>query len=339
MSAEIGDATLDGAGAGGKIPAASAGANAIGGSDEPALGGGLGGIGGAMGGVGVSGGGADGGLAGASGAGGDGGSAGEPPAIVPVPPSSLEQLVLWLDATSETCALDIDETVTHWTDKSPYLNDATNQGTNPRPKYVPAAANGHAALRFVPVPVPDSPDAATALTVVDSVSLNFGVGDFAYLLVMRWSNNPSPATGYRGAGAIIGKQAIQQGFPGVLLMANYPAFFSNVAASTRFAAQLELGGAFAVSYTDGFADDTFRLYVARRVGTDFSLRVNGSREGGTHILPSLDLGAGGAPLQIGGSIGMPFQGDIAEMIALHGVTSEADLTGVEAWLMNKYGLP
>ena len=123
------------------------------------------------------------------------------------------------------------------------------------------------------------------------------------------------------------------------MLANYPAFFGNVSASTRLGGQLKLGDTFVVSRTDGFADGAFRLYVARRVGTIFSLRINGAYENDTVISSDLDLGAPDYPLLIGGTSGMPLEGDIAEMIALRGAVDDTDFTSLEAWLMEKYNLP
>ena len=94
-----------------------------------------------------------------------------------------------------------------------------------------------------------------------------------------------------------------------------------------------------MSYNDGFAGETLRVYVARRVGSDFSLRVNGMREGGSRIAPDFDLSATDASLLIGGQPGMPLKGDIAELIALRGSTSEVDFAALEAGLMAKYSLP
>lgn len=264
-----------------------------------------------------------------------GGAGGQATAL---PPSSFPQLVLWLEATNETCTVDEDQTVSHWVDLSSASNDASTRDGFLQPEYVEAVANGHDALRFEPVAVANKPDDPTALEVSDSASLDFGTGDFAYLLVMRWSNSTLPTPGYLGSGAIIAKQSIKPGFPGVLLLANYPAFFADVPASTRLAVQLELGGAFVVSRTDGFAGDDFRLYVARRVGTEFSLRVNGEHENGSRISPDLDLGATDAPLLLGGNSGMPLRGDIAELVALRGSTSDVDFAALEAGLMDKYGL-
>ncbi|MES1183187.1 MAG: hypothetical protein ABUL60_05200 [Myxococcales bacterium] len=266
---------------------------------------------------------------------GDGGATGEEP----LPPSAFGELALWLEASADAVSRDANERVLRWADRTSNGNDASERPPYQSPTFVEAAINGHAALRFVPVLGAGGVLDPSALMVADSQSLRFGTEDFTYVLVMRWSNDQNPdQPHYSGFGVILGKQSSASGFPGVLLLANYPSFFSNVNAATRFGIQLALGGAFAVSYHDGLNEGPFRVYVARRSGSDVTLHVNHAVEGGTALAANFDASATGQPMFIGGDASTPLRGDIAEIISLKGTTRDADLERLVDYLMRKYQL-
>lgn len=274
---------------------------------------------------------------GGAGAGGDAAGAGGKHALSP---SSVPQLALWLEASPDSCAVDEASRVTAWLDGSTNGNHAMPRAPLTRPQYVDAAINGHAVLRFAPV-ITGNGYEPSPLEVADSPSLQFGVDDFTYLAVMAWDNDPQSQGSYSGVGAIIGKQGPQIPYPGLLLLANHPGFFGffpSAPGYTRLAVQCAIGGTFAASYTDHLNDNQFRVYGVRRKGTDLALRINGLRDNATTISSSLDLSEVGSPLIIGGSTGIPLKGEIAELIALHGNTSDAELAGLEAYLMEKYAL-
>lgn len=252
--------------------------------------------------------------------------------------ADLDHVVMWLEATSDNCVRGGDGLVSKIVDRSRLGNDAVERIPYAKPPYIEDVVNGHAALRFEPNASGGNPDDPTSLLVSDSSSLQFGKDDFAYILVMRWSNEVTTRQTYAGSGVILGKQLMPFPYPGILLMANYPAFFGGAPASSRLAVQLEVGGPFAVSYSDGLNDSKFRVHVVRRLGTDLALRINGVREGGTILSAHFDVSAIGAPLVIGGNPQAPLRGDIAELVALRGTTTDADLAGIEVKLMDKYAL-
>ena len=127
-------------------------------------------------------------------------------------PSNLgASLVLWLDA-SRSVAVDLPNFVASWGDVSGTGNPATASGTA-RPVRTPQALNGHDVVTFN--------GTSTYLTLADSLSLRWGLGDFAIVMVARYSNTPG-GLNPNSVGLLWAKFDSSGGapFPGVRLAGN-----------------------------------------------------------------------------------------------------------------------
>jgi hypothetical protein len=83
-----------------------------------------------------------------------------------------------------------------------------------------------------------------------------------------------------------------------------------------------------------------RLVAMRRRGMTLEIRVNGAGAGSTTDAGiDRDVSAIGYDFFIGGhDPTVRLKGTIAEVIAVKGTTSDADLAALEAYLIKKYGL-
>lgn len=264
-----------------------------------------------------------------------------------VAPNRIDGLALWLIASSSNCTtVGDDQRVTRWADASGYGNDAMAENSGVQsPRLITGEANGYDVLRFTPLESASSYYLPERLVVPDDQSLHLAAGDFSVVLVGRYSNQATPKYNegddivrYNGAGTFLAKQEHIFPYRGIYLAANYPGPFVPVAAQTRLAIQLELGGALAFSYSDQLNDGTLRVYGVRRRSTDVGLFVNGVREGGTSATNIANLSAVAYPLVLGGEPGQPLKGEVAEIVMVKGAISDADFSGLGRYLMQKYGL-
>lgn len=175
------------------------------------------------------------------------------------------------------------------------------------------------------------------LRVKDHSSLQFGTGDFSIVLVARWRNSPQVPSN-TSYGCLIGKTEAVVPYKGFALFANYPSGYEGVPALPRFAAQLDLGDQLLLSSSNYLNDDQWRVYVARRVGLDLELRINGINDGKLKTKADWDISAPESPLTIGGGDGQELSGAIAEIAVIKGPLSDAQLEGVERSLIVKYDL-
>jgi hypothetical protein len=182
-----------------------------------------------------------------------------------------------------------------------------------------------------------APNAGTFLTIGDDSSLQFAREDFAYVVVANWHNSNTPANQYAGYGRIVSKQSLVPPFRGVVLLANYPTINVGGPTATRFVTQLDVEGDAVFSSWSNLNDDAVRVYASRRVGGVVAARIDGQTVGEFHMSPS-DVSEPGAPVMIGGSTGEGLDGNIAEVVVLHGATSVAGLAALERHLMSKYGV-
>jgi hypothetical protein len=261
---------------------------------------------------------------------GEAGAGGEESSGLPdLLPSDFEGLALWLEATDDSCNYDEFDQVSLWSDGSGNANHAAQPSLTAQPTLLRSVLNGRGVLHF--------DDEPSTLSVPDSPSLRFAQGDFAYLFVMRWSNDHTPTQTYTGAGSVLAKVIAPYPYTGVAFFANQQSVYG-APAMRRFALQMELGGPLALSYRDHLNDDVFRLYCARRVGSDVELRINGDFDARVELVDPLDVDAYGSSMSIGGWAGNQFRGDIAEIVVVGGSTSPQDFARLERGLMNKYAL-
>jgi hypothetical protein len=194
--------------------------------------------------------------------------------------NSLPGVVLWLDATEDTCVRDSQGRVSVWLDRSGNFNHATQSDSAAQPLFVTPPDHARPTLRFDGEP--------STLRVADSEALQFGDGDFAYLLVARWHNESVAGSNYWGYGGLLSKQEPWYPYRGVGVFANFP---GPAGVARRFAAQLVIGETYVLSYSANMNDDQLRLCVVRRVGRDLELRVDGSFEARAQIGDITDVSA------------------------------------------------
>jgi len=335
----VGGSSASGGNGGAGGQAASGGKGASGGSGATGGTGGTGGSGGsdAAGeggdaGVGGGSGGIQAGSSGAGGAGaggsaglvGDAGQGGAPSTFIPT--ALGNRLVLWLDAGA--LALTNGQDVPAWSDLSGAANHALQAFDSYRPIYTASAINGLPAVTF--------DGAQSHLEIADALTLRWGTGDFAILVVARGA--PSQATN----AMLYQKSNLSSPFAG-------PNFYVNAdKPSSSRRAQIQLDASTYTGTLAGVGDTVARLFVgARRAASGASvleMRVNGATET-TLSIGAVDIDAVGQAVIIGHNGYNPnsgfqaFEGDIAEVCAVRGALSDAELDDLEGYLMSKYALP
>jgi hypothetical protein len=278
----------------------------------------------------------------------DGGGDGAPPTDGgnPLPDggvASIPGVVLWLDAAQGVTSAA--GKVSAWADQSGNHNDANQQNANWQPTLRATGIDGLPSVHFTEDAAPDGGVASygNMMNVADSATLQWGTGDYLVEIVTRYDNVPSalPAGGAAvGYGTFYSKQS--QGsaaIAGVGFFGNTPST-ATVAGTTAFSSFVD--PAHGVSNTTlGFNDNTARLLATQRTGgTTLALRVNGAQTT-TAPVPSTDVGETAVGVRIGASGDAStarLDGDIAEMIAVKGTISTADLSAIETYLITKYGL-
>ncbi|WP_394844314.1 hypothetical protein LZC95_45585 [Pendulispora brunnea] len=247
------------------------------------------------------------------------------PPIVPVPdvlpwtPVNLFPAI-WLDGD------DIQETngsVVQWTDKSGNRNDARQDTASLQPRAV--VFNGHKGASF---------NGATQLVVRDAPSLRWGTDDFAFFTVLRYTDALDPLVG-----DIFVKDIGPEPYSGVQIFATTP---KNRDGGTGLPGEFLMGtgDVSRIKSADdrGYADGKPHVTSFRRVGTELTMRVD-FRPSGSMTVSQVNVSAGGQDVRIGGNTSSQFLiGDIAELIGVHATVSDGDVTRVETYLKDRYGL-
>jgi hypothetical protein len=243
----------------------------------------------------------------------------------PFTPSQLSGLVLWLEATQGVVTNQ--SKVSTWMDRSGRNNNAGQSVAALQPSFVTGVVNGLPVIRF----------ANTALQVTDSVTLQWAAEDFTLLVVGGYKNTTTSGLGY---GMFVAKQETPYPYAGPALWGNYTAPMLD----TVIGMQADSSGTQYAISTNAKNDGAIRVYTGRRVGTSLEVRVNGTVQGTATATSSVNVNASGRPLFIGGvpgtnTVTQALDGDIAEILAVRGPLSDAELTQLEAYLKAKYGLP
>jgi hypothetical protein len=240
-------------------------------------------------------------------------------------PRSLAGLVLWLDGTKGVQTSG--GAVTSWEDQSGLANDATPSAPgSSAPALVANAIGGAPAVRF---------DGASRFVIPDDPSLQFGTGDFVVAVVARHTTPSDVGWGY---GLLYIKYQVAFPFTGPALVANYEE------GSTQIAAQLVYHQAVIGTAQEGLNDGQPRSLVMRRRAApglaSLELRLNGETSAtSTGSAYAIDVSAPGRPVFVGGTPDLQdIVGDIAEVVAVNGATSDADVAALECYLEAKYGL-
>jgi len=240
-------------------------------------------------------------------------------------PGLLPGLVLWLDAGKGIVPTD-GSRVNLWRDQSPEQNHARQTTLAAMPILAASQIQGLPAVTFDGM--------ATVLSIADATSLEWGVGDYALFAVARSNSTDADRMLYL-------KSAFDFPYsgPSLILGPNY---------GTTSAAQLAMqddANDYALSSVGGYNDNAFRLFGGRRAGLTVEARVNGVVVGSTTERVNVNVDARNRTANIGnhGYDNAPpgfqsLKGAIAEIVAIKGPITDADLATLESYLMTKYGL-
>ena len=177
------------------------------------------------------------------------------------------------------------------------------------------------------------------MVIPDSVSMQWGTGDFFLIVVSRFDNNPADQN-FRGVGVFFTKQANVTNFPGGFLSGNVPVVGNGPANLGFDFATNGQAGNFVVTAT-AYNNNAAHAFAGQRIGNKLDLRVD-STSIGNSTSATIDVSNVGTPIRIGADGDASFfrlNGDIAEMIAVKGVISAQDQAGIQAYLKTKYALP
>ncbi len=233
-------------------------------------------------------------------------------------PTSLTGLVLWLDAN---VGVTVTSTVSAWADQSGNNNNATQGTANFQPTVNATGVKGKPSIHF---------EAGTHLGIADTATLQWGTGDFYVALVMK------EATASNTYGMVFSKQAPNYPFPGPGIFAN----FTLPSQTTTWGGQEDYTNYISTA-TTGLNNNAAHQFSFARAGTVLSVRIDGAPDGTNATdAGATDVSAVGSVVSIGANTtgGQALTGDIAEIIAVKGTTSQSDITNVEAYLKTKYSL-
>ncbi len=238
---------------------------------------------------------------------------------------SISCVVLWLEASQKVTI--VNNVVSAWGDNSSSNNNAAQGTANLRPAQVMNVINGHAVIRF------DGNNNARELDIPDSMSLQWGTGDFLVEVVARFNNNPNGGMN-TGVGTLYSKLN-PNNLTGPVLLAN------NVLGgpSTGLSGGVGMGNFFGL--TQPYNDNAARNYALQRVGTTLGLRVNGMNVATVLQNGNVDVSSTNVPVRIGADANgqtRRLNGDIAELIACKGAISAQDQSAIESYLKSKYNL-
>lgn len=330
---------LDDRGAGGAGSSAGTWRGESGGEAGSPADGSNGGSGGVAGGAGGNGEPAGDGGAHAAGTANHGGADGSSEEVRLVSPAALNGLSLWLESSASTIEAN-NSRVSKWKDSSANGNDATEPNPAFRPFLAEGTLNGWATVEFDGEP--------SNLTVSDRTTLQFGAEPFTVAFVAEFHNPEAPefteennlvTFTYVGYGEILTKVASDDPYDGIAIFANYPAPYNMGQAQRRLGAQLEMGTAGLVSTSTNLNDGNFRLFVVQRSAPDLlEQRINGTPQGRLEIPADIDVSAPGRSLRLGGNAVVPLLGSFAELVMVKGPLTDANLHGLERYLMEKFAL-
>lgn len=186
--------------------------------------------------------------------------------------------------------------------------------------------NGMPVLHF------DGLTSQATLSIADSASLRWGIGDFSLQVVASYANTTLATPRY---GMLYGKFALAAPYTGLILFASYP----SSAIYTGLAAQLDSTTQTLLSDAANLNDGKARLYGVRRVAGRVTMQVNDSDSGEATWAEPDDVSAPGRPVYIGSQPGNQYLiGDIAEIVAVAGTLSASEHAALTSYLMKKYRL-
>jgi hypothetical protein len=225
---------------------------------------------------------------------------------------------------------DGNDRVTAWSDRSANANNAA-----PAPCVGPAKAaaslGGKQTLLF--------DGTSTCLKIATSASVEFGTGDYAIFVVARYNNTPTFGAA-NAVGVFWSKRLTSSNYDGAVFWGN------TIAPSTGKlnARQSNLVGNGATGATDNLNDNTWRRLGTTRRGTTMAVWVNGVVDGTQTLSAASDVSQNTRPVWIGGEGDMNttglnwLAGNIAEIVAVKGNVTDAQVAQLDAYLKAKFGL-
>jgi hypothetical protein len=221
--------------------------------------------------------------------------------------------------------------VTRWVDQSGHYNDAlAPAATGGAPVLAAGVVGGKPAVRFN--------GTSSYLVVNDDASLQFGTGDFIVAVAARHTTPPDSGS---GIGFFYAKPASGA------FMSEGPMLYGNTEQHTTEAvAQLASPGVLVKTMQTGLNGGEPMVLVMRRMAlpagpvATLEIRLNGAGAGSAMGESFLnDVSAIGQHVHLGGSPQAHYlAGDIAEVIAVKGPTTDEDVAAIETYLMTKYGI-
>ena len=236
-------------------------------------------------------------------------------------PKDLPGLAVWLDNATGLMD-DGSGNVTGWLDQSANQNKATPVAPCVAPTRAANSLNGHDTLAF-------SGAARTCVVIADGPSVQFGTSDFAIFVVARYSNVPA----LQGNGlAYFWMKPRADGFTGV-------DFYGGGISDARTSLGTTAGSTSGT--TVGLNDNSFRRYGGTRRGLDLEVWVDGSSESkkAVNIVDVSEVGRAvsiGARLEVSSTGSM--MGNLAEVVAVKGNLTDAQIAKLDAYLKTKHGL-
>jgi hypothetical protein len=249
-------------------------------------------------------------------------------------PKDLPGLALWLDGAQGT-TFDGSAKLTSWVDQSGNANNATIVAPCVGPARAASSLNGHDTLAFS-----GSAGVGACLTIADAASLQFGTTDFGIFLVTRYTNVPAISGTSTTQSAVFWKKYLpgappQQLFTGVIMYGN------DTSKANLQVLQTNLSGNQVASTTASLNDNNFRRLGATRRALDLEVWINGASDAKVVLATTTNVSEPAQPLYIGGNgagAGGWLLGNIAEVVAVKGTLTNAQIVQLDAYLKAKYGL-
>jgi len=231
---------------------------------------------------------------------------------VPVAPASVPGVIVWLAAGVGQLKSATGDLL-RWQDQSGHGNDASSKDApNFGPQIDPGAAAGHDSVVLT---------SNKYLTIADADSSRFGQSDLAIVMVARlpnlvsnecrlWRKEPTTDQGLRLAVNSVRSYGV----------------LSSVLVAGMEGTKVQVP-----------APDVTKLHVYTMRGRPLRIRIDGVTSPGASAFTDADLSYPGKRIEIGVTSDYG-RVDIAEVVAIKGAVSDADLDGLEAHLRSKFRL-
>ncbi len=243
-------------------------------------------------------------------------------------PSDLKGLSVWLDPqrglTGSTDGISL------WADQSGKANHAYQTIPGSKPTVHKKGLNGHDTLMF-------TFENNTYLTIDDADSMHWGTDDYLVAEVVQYINLPVGGDNDTVV-ALWVKQRLDVSAAGVALFGNSIA--DKPSTSKILTAVHQLGDplAYVETTNKGYNDGRFHLVLVHRHGSTLELRVDGVANAVT-TGPVTDVSAPQRNVFIGGGPYREYmQGEVAEVVAVHGKVSAMEVDQLEQYFRTKFGL-